>query len=78
MMVFILICLKLTRHFSIAVIVVTSCDAEENLRRKLAFFFMDPVRKFIARRQVDLSHVLLRLRLNATSIFNVVQKSLFE
>ena len=26
---------------------------EERLRRKLAFFFMDPVRKFIAKRQVS-------------------------
>jgi hypothetical protein len=25
--------------------------ADERLRRNLAFFFMDPVRKFIARRQ---------------------------
>jgi hypothetical protein len=29
-------------------------NAEEKLRRKLAFFFMDPVRKFIAKRQVRL------------------------
>ena len=27
-------------------------DEEERVRRKLAFFFMDPVKKFIARRQV--------------------------
>ena len=47
----------MTRRFSIPVIVVTSSDAEENLRRKLAFFFMDPVRKFIARRQVEFSHL---------------------
>ncbi len=45
----------MTSRFLILVIVVTNGDAEEILRRKLAFFFMDPVRKFIARRQVDYS-----------------------
>ena len=31
---------------------------EENLRRKCAFFFMDPVQKFIARRQAPWKLIL--------------------
>ena len=46
-------------------------DSEERLRRRLAFFFMDPVRKFIARRQtpwkllIQFLKIILVKRLNS-------------
>ena len=48
-------------------------DIEEKLRRRLAFHFMDPVEKFIARRQVPWKLLLQFLK----GKMNILNKSVY-